>query len=363
MMKAMEEKKAQNVRNPWLDLARFILAFFVVGIHASRQANFTASINQPLPALNPTLFRIAVPFFFLCTAYFATDRYLKENRDPKVFFKASLRYLILYLVWVALDLPVILHETYFGKNIEGGAYALWFFRSLFLSAPVSVLWFLRASAYGLAIIGLLAYWKKAKPIFFLPLCLSLYVLGAFGDTYYGCLNETLQSIYTSYFAWGFNTRNLVFFAGIFLLLGCQIRFGKENHDFPEKASLYLGLLFLLSLCALFWESYALITLSKPHDYNIFFSLLFADPLLFLFLLSLEKKKCALPGIALAGPLSSLVYFIHIDFRDAYEMIFANQTDLLSNLHLKFFFVASCALLASILIYLLTKNWKGRRYLY
>jgi hypothetical protein len=40
-------------RNYWIDLGRLLMAFFVVGIHATRKASWAASINEPLTALNP----------------------------------------------------------------------------------------------------------------------------------------------------------------------------------------------------------------------------------------------------------------------------------------------------------------------
>jgi hypothetical protein len=353
-------------RNYWIDLGRLLMAFFVVGIHATRKASWAASVNEPLTALNPSLFRMAVPFFFICTAYFAYDTFLRNGRDPKVFFKSALRYLFLYGFWTFLYLGVILRETYYGTGKAVGTYSVWFIQEFFLNSPLSVFWFLRASALGLVIFGLLFLIPKMKPIYLLPLALILFFIGTFGDSYYVFLNDSLKSVYDRYLTTFYTTRNFTFFGAVFMVLGFLIR-DLESLYVPDKKgwiAILVGL--ALSVALIFLESYLVMTYAGTHslkmkDYNIWYSLLFLDPLFFYVLLMI-KKPLKLPGVKYIGSLASLLYFTHIYFRDLFDEFFADNA-LLTNLHFKYFLVVSMALVFSIIIIGVSSSSRIRKWVY
>lgn len=348
-------------RNYWIDLGRLIMAFFVIGVHTTRQIGWDANLNQPMVLLNSTIFRTAVPFFFLCSSYFAYDHYLSTGKDPKVFLKSGLRYFAIYLFWVTLYLGIILSETYVGQNKDSLAYAAWFFQELFLNAPISVFWFMRATAYGLFLLGLLFMIPKMKPIYLLPFVLILYFFGAFGDAYIGFLNSDLLAIYNGYFKIFYYARNLTLFGSTFLVLGCLIREYQDKIPQTKKADILIWSGFGLSIVLLFLESWLLYAFSKPKDYNITFSLLLLDPLLFLGLLRI-KKPLKLKAAPYFGDLSSLMYFIHIAFRDLYNNVFKG-TAYESNWHLRFFLVVVFTLFAASAIVITTHSSKLRHYVY
>jgi hypothetical protein len=112
----------------------------------------------------------------------------------------------LYGFWTFLYLGVILRETYYGTGKAVGTYSLWFIQEFFLNSPLSVFWFLRASALGLAVFGLLFLIPKMKPIYLLPLALILFFIGTFGDSYYVFLNDSLKSVYDRYLTTFYTTR-------------------------------------------------------------------------------------------------------------------------------------------------------------
>lgn len=350
-------------RNYWLDLARLVMAIFVVATHTTRAIGWQSDWNQPMLLLNSSLFRIAVPFFFLLTSYFAYDRYLASGRDGKVLFKTGLRYLGMYLFWIVLYLGIIVNESYVMKDPrpEAGAYVLWFFQELFLNSPISVFWFLRASGYGLLFLGALFLIPKMKPIYLLPWALGLFTFGAFGDSYFGFVSGGMLEAYQGYFKIFYYTRNMMFGALPMFIIGFIIRDYQDKIPETKKANIILYVLLGLSFVLLFLESYLLCTYSKPKDFNIFFSLLLADPLLFLVLLRI-KKPLKLKVAPYLADISSLVYFTHIAYRDLYNILFLN-TAYANSWHLRFFLVLLAALFTSCAIVFSSKNSKIKKWIY
>jgi surface polysaccharide O-acyltransferase-like enzyme len=351
----------KSPRNYWIDLVRLIMAIFVIGIHASRKASFAEGPYQWITIANPTLFRTAVPFFFLCSAFFTYKIFLEHNRDPKVFFKAALRYFILYTFWIIVFIPTTLKETYFGTGKAPGAYALWFIQEFFLNSPIPVFWFLRACAYGLAVLGLLAL-LKIKPIYVLPFAIVFYIYGAYGDTYYGLLNDYLLPYYNNFLTTFYTTRDMIFFGLPLLIIGAEIAELYANKQPSIALGIIMAILAAISLYLLYLEVHYLITSTKMKDYNICLSLLLFEPCFFIALLSIRTPFPARIG-KYFGPVSSLLYLTHIAWRDFYEDLYIGNKAMLTNLNAKFAFTLGCTFLFALLILYLTRHWKLSRWFY
>jgi surface polysaccharide O-acyltransferase-like enzyme len=348
---SVPSSQAKSPRNLWVDLARLLMAVFVIGIHTSLTSGWTGDL-MPQALLNATLFRTAVPFFFLCTAYFTYDRFLRQGRNPKVFYKAALRYLELYVLWIILYIPLVLSLTYNGKGYTAGAYLSWFFQRFFFTSPVTVLWYLRASAVGLLLLGLIHQFHL-KAWYFLPAATLLFLAGMFDDSYYGFLAPAVATFVKGYNKIFVSSLNCTFYASFFLLMGEVV------HDFQEKRALSRRQLWLLAglafffLGCLFLESYLLYAFSKPKDCNFYLSLLFFDPLLLFLLLALPQPPKS-PWIApYLGGISALMYFSHIYFREAYSLA-SNDTPWFNYFHLEFWWTVVLAFLFGLAITQLTR---------
>lgn len=348
-------------RNYWIDLVRVIMAFFVIGVHTTRQTGWGADLNQPLVAFDSSLFRPAVTFFLICTSYFLYDHFLASGRKPSVFFKSGLRYFVMYLFWIVLYLGIILRETWVGKGKGAGEYTSWFFQELFLNAPISVFWFMRASAFGLLLLGLFFCIKKMKPIYLLPLALILYTLGALGDSYYNFLSPNIQSIYQSYFKIFYYSRNMMFDAFPTFGVGCLLREYQAKIPDTKKANIIIWSVAAVGLALVFLESWTISRFVKLKDYNVAFSFLVFVPALFLGL-SRIKKPLKWKIAPYLGDVSSLLYFTHIAFRDLYNDVFVN-TPYASNWHLRFFLVSLFALMLSCAIVASTHSSKIKKWIY
>lgn len=220
---------------PAIDYARLAATFLVVAIHVAPLA--------ALPVLDTCitygLGRAAVPFFFMVTGYFVLSGYEKENYWQKLggfLKKMLLLYLgatVLYLPvsWYAGNLPTALFAE--GKIFAGTAAVLkWFF----MDGTFYHLWYFPAVIIGSLLVGGgLWFWNSnakagsisagKKILCMAAVTVLLYIIGVFGDSWYGIIekNPVLHSFYDGIFVVSAYTRNGIFFAPVFLLLGVFLK--------------------------------------------------------------------------------------------------------------------------------------------
>ena len=211
----------QGERLKGLDDFKWIAAALVVAIHTS-----------PLESLNKTadflltrvLARLSVPFFFMVTGYFVLYGAYKAGNFVKI-KRTLIKLFFLYLGTTFLYLPVRLYqfigEETFLHNNTPGTILLHMAKAFFFDGTYYHLWYLPAVGLGLVIAwaGLTIFGKKGT-----FLCAGvLYVIGLMGDSYYGLTEKipVLDSCYVAMFRIFSHTRNGLFFAPLFLLLGYE----------------------------------------------------------------------------------------------------------------------------------------------
>ncbi len=216
-----------------IDIIRLIATYLVVAIHIS-----------PFEKINPAfdlfftriLGRLAVPLFFMITGYYILSKSLKEIQTLKEYTK---KILIIYFISILIYLPINFYTgSWQSMNIidflkeiliDGTFYHLWYFPALILA-----LWLV----YFLV--------KKLGNKKTLAIVIILYLIGLFGDSYYGFLNSSplLTKIYDILFLISTYTRNGLFYAPIFLYLGYEIKKANKegsNHDLVISLCLFLGM--------------------------------------------------------------------------------------------------------------------------
>lgn len=213
-----------------VDVWRFIASFLIVAIHIS-----------PFDKINPEfdffftriLGRIAVPLFLMITSYYILDQSFKDVGKLKDY---TIKILKIYLSCILLYIPINIYMGKFSSInfiqmikdvlINGTLYHLWYFPALILG-----LWI---TYYLIKKLG----HKKAFVI-----TIILYLIGLFGDSYYGItlMNGTLTNIYDVIFTVCDYTRNGLFLTPIFLCMGYMIKMNQKKKNFD----LYWGLIFFL----------------------------------------------------------------------------------------------------------------------
>ena len=156
--------------------------------------------------------RVAVPFYFMATGLFTISRYHRDNGGRKKHLK---KIGFIYAAAVLLYLPLNIYQDYFNRpNLLPNL-----LRGLVFDGTVYHLWHLPAAMLGLAIV-----WRLVEKLDYpkgLAVAAVLYLVGLFGDSYYGIAGRlpVAKEFYDLLFQLFDYTRNGIFFAPIFLMLG------------------------------------------------------------------------------------------------------------------------------------------------
>jgi len=222
-----------------IEYMKLLCAFLVVAIHVSP----LQSINETADfVLTRIIARTAVPFFFMVSGYFILSDCKRHNEKVLRFLKKTG---VLYLAATLLYLPVNIYARNFFDISLGQI-----LKEIFFDGTFYHLWYLPAVMMGMVICLLLIRLLGEKTAFVISLV--LYIFGLLGDSYYGltAMIPFLEKTYDNIFEISFYTRNGVFFAPVFLMLGCisakaneKIR---ENDRFITETA---GLIFLLLMTA------------------------------------------------------------------------------------------------------------------
>lgn len=192
-----------------IDYFRFIAALLIVAIHTSPLADISKTGDFILTRM---ICRVAVPFFFMTSGFFLISRYGYDAKKLICYIKKTL---ILYGVAILIYIPINIYNGYFLMepllpNI---------IRDILFDGTLYHLWYLPASIIG----GIIA-WYLVKTLDYkkaFAVALALYCIGLFGDSYYGIgeKNAVLKYVYHLIFQLSEETRNGIFFAPIFFIMG------------------------------------------------------------------------------------------------------------------------------------------------
>ena len=273
-----------------IDYFRFIAALLIVAIHTSPLSSFSETGNFIFTRI---VSRVSVPFFFMTSGFFLISRYTCNAEKLEAFIKKTT---LIYGVAILLYIPINVYNGYFKMDILLPN----IIKDIVFDGTLYHLWYLPASIIGAAIAWYLV--KKLNYPKALMVASVLYLIGLFGDSYYGITEKIscLNSLYTYIFQVTDYTRNGIFFAPIFFILGGfiadnrpQITFGKSFLGFAISLALMLGEAMILHHFDL-----------QRHDSMYVFLL---PCMYFLFIVILHFKGKRLVSLRTA---SLIIYIIH-----------------------------------------------------
>lgn len=229
----------------------------------------------------------------MTSGFFLISRYTCNAEKLEAFIKKTT---LIYGVAILLYIPINVYNGYFKMdNLLPNI-----IKDIVFDGTLYHLWYLPASIIGAAIAWYLV--KKLNYPKALMVASVLYLIGLFGDSYYGITEKIscLNSLYTYIFQVTDYTRNGIFFAPIFFILGGfiadnrpQITFGKSFLGFAISLALMLGEAMILHHFDL-----------QRHDSMYVFLLLC---MYFLFIVILHFKGKRLVSLRTA---SLIIYIIH-----------------------------------------------------
>lgn len=204
----MTEKKSYA----GIDYFRLIAALLIIAIHTSPLDSFSETGDFILTRM---IARVAVPFFFMTSGFFLISGYSYNARKLGNFVKKTA---VIYGAAILIYLPINIYNGYFKMdhllpNL---------IKDIVFDGTVYHLWYLPAS-----IMGAMIAWYLVKKLDYqkaLMAASALYLIGLFGDSYYGIAEKIpfLNSLYSLIFQVSDYTRNGVFFAPVFFIIGGYI---------------------------------------------------------------------------------------------------------------------------------------------
>lgn len=223
-----------------IDEFRLAAALLVITIHTSPLASCSETGDF---FLTRVIARMAVPFFLMASGFFLISQYACDAGRLWAFLKKTA---VLYGISIAVYLPLNLYNGYF----SGKHFLPELIKDLVFDGTMYHLWYLPASMLGAGIA-----WYAVRRLGFkkaLIVTLGLYTVGLLGDSYYGIAEklQILSVFYQNLFEITDYTRNGIFFAPVFLVMGGM---AAEEAARGERLSLRicgagLGISFLLMSC-------------------------------------------------------------------------------------------------------------------
>ena len=220
-----------------LDIFRLIAAFLIVAIHTGPFAGVSETAEQ---CFTYGACRIAVPFFLMVSGYFVLSGFDCEDGRRRI-FRTVKKLSVLYVAATVFYLPV---SFYSGRLPKISGIFKWFV----FDGSFYHLWYLPGAVLGM----LLAYVLLKKGNLHTPgiIASQHYLLGLFGDRYYGAASmaQPVKTFYECIFSVSAYTRNGIFFVPLFLILGASVAKYETSLTAPGA---FLG--FFAALSAMMFE--------------------------------------------------------------------------------------------------------------
>lgn len=278
-----------------LAVAQYIAAMLVIVLHSGQFLN-----NPELNFFVKNIIcRLAVPLFMMVTSYFYRLNIKKSDEYARTYFKKQLK---TYLFWSLVYLPIGCHYI-FQQGYPWYAHPAALLIGFIYFGTWYHLWYIPAVLFGIFFISLLI--KKFGYKITILLASTLYLIGAV-ETYSAYVGQSLiGTIYEQYARYFITTRNGLFFACAFVLVGFILADYQGHPYLKNNLKLKFSFSFLL-LCLEGW-----IVFQNPGYDKIF--LIALIPVSFFLVAGLlkipNKEKCQMTGSFLR-PHGRYLFFLH-----------------------------------------------------
>ncbi len=331
-----------------LDIFRVFAAVLVIANHTAPLISYHPSANFFVTRI---LARLAVPFFFMVTGQFVLSDllvYAQSSNKVREYLKKTM---LVYGGAMLLYLPIGIYAGIYQKLTIESAIRLLLFDGTFYH-----LWYFPASMLGILLLVWLRKWLSIRSMFML--CSVLYGIGLLGDSYYGLIphGTALYNGYEYAFQLFSYTRNGLFFAPLFLLLGAA---AGQKESLLKTQQLTFG--FLISFLLLTAEAYLVYQQGLSRHDSMYVMLIPAMIFLYQALLSWKGK-----AIVRLRSFTSIIYIIHpamiVAFRGIVKLLDAEEL-LVHHSLIQFFVVTGSTMLAAFVLTFLPKWRKKEQFQY
>lgn len=292
------------------DIVKFVCAFLVIAIHTFPFQGVNEHLNTFVVS---GLARIAVPLFFVMSAYF-----FFQHKDSNAHIKKYISKIgKIYILWSLLYFPFFLWINKESGLILTICKFIWNF---FVNGSYYHLWFLPALIFAFIIVHILKKYLDDKQLWILSMI--LYGIGYVGNIYTAYLVEVpmIGSLFALYLRVFDTTRNGLFFGIPFVILGYMCAKHKPSNTKYGIFTMISFLIFLIEVALL--NAFDILTSLS----SMYLSLI---PLIYAILRWMQKIELPIrKGHFLLRKMSLLIYVSHIIFVILIGMMFGNTNNLI-----------------------------------
>lgn len=319
---------------PSADIAKFLCAILVIGIHTEPFA-FNFLLDKGFGLIT----RLAVPFFLLSSSYFL---FRKRNEDKIFSIKPYIfRVIKFYFFWSLIYLPIRIYGWVEGKTSFNEITVL-YIKDIFINGTYPHLWFLPALIIGVILVGALLRFCEIEVI--VSISLILFFIGIMFSTYLPLIENTISGGggIIDYIG----TRNGIFYGFVYVALGAWLSMRNSIVERVDMRKWIVG--FFLSMFALGVESVLAIFFIETQATILWFSVIPATICFFVITLKINVINESSTTI-LFRKASILMYASHYLFIVLFMSIFKHVSDSVIYHPLLFMCVSVTTIALSIII--------------
>ena len=232
-----------------------------------------SSVNKTASfVLNNGITKLAVPFFFISSGYFLSNK-INNWSSTKIYI---LKILKMYIIWTIIYIPLIAFSW-----VKYGWDIAFFIKASVFAGTYLHFWYLTALIFASAFLYFGLKKISLKNLFFIALI--LFFIGLMGQPYYTLTEKSLllTKLFNYYFKIFLTVRNGLFFGLVFMIIGMLIK----DKKFPNKRNCIIGL--AISFIMIFFEIFFLKNFLNTEAFDIYISLLPASYFLFALILQIK----------------------------------------------------------------------------
>lgn len=324
-----------------INILKFLFALGIVALHSG----FLLETKYGF-YIHTVLFRLGVPFFFICSGYFVGN--INKTKFSKYMKKIIPTYLLLSIFYLIVNM--LRFDSFTAENIING---VWY---ILIGKSQSIMWYVGALITSTII--LLHLNNKKKLQIALIISLILYIIGLSFNTYAFLIKENSFKFLYDFLIQKFENNSNAFFLGfLFVGIGYYIRNyykGKDTH----KNKIRNIILLIIGFAILIAE----VNLIKKHidlvsNYEYYLSHLIIIPCLFS--LSLSTKLVLKTDYL--RKISTYIYYFHyaiiiflIKLRDSYNFVKLNNPKTF------YFITVVITIIISTILYIIKNKIKEKR---
>ena len=278
-----------------LDIAKFFFSICIIGIHTKFLGEYKIGYY-----IETNIFRIAVPFFFICNGYFIAKSMDQNSFDNKKLKKIVKQYFFWCLFYTILYNIFVVWEFSSKKFVTD-------IMNIFILRPTNIMWYLGV----LMIFSLVVFFVKDKKKLKIIYLLSIlgYIIGLLFVTYKYLFMGTKYEVMLINFSKYFNFNRYFVFTIMFPFIGYFLYDNKKIYKLS-----FCKLLFFLFLNQIFLFIETFIYYNKSlifdeYDYFIFTPIVS----LILFIILIRKSFNTKFNTTILRNYSKLLFFYHFIF--------------------------------------------------